>query len=225
MNTSKLIFGIFAAFAMLLGLSAAAEASYFNDIYSNNQGYGNYDGYSQPYNYGHNNHYLPNQNIFITDNFNKQEADYSNSGAINSLFKAGQSVSNNDFFAQGFFNNNYGNFNQNGAISLNDGYAFTKEPCVTRKTKANFDGKGSDFKIKDEVCDGISGNFFKNNAYQNSINNNFGYNQANIGANVVQNTFDQKLNQEDSYSNMFSNKYHSLGQSTSFGKGTQIIFY
>ncbi len=238
MLQTKTLLTLFTAFVMLFALGNFAEANYLNNFYgSNNQGNNNnqgsnqgYQGYGnsgyQPYgNYGYNSPQSSSSNIFVNDNFNKYSNSYDNSGFKKNAFTGSQSANNNDFFAQAFFNKNYGNFNQNGVINLNDGYSFTKDACVTKKINANFKGKSSDFVIKETVCDGIAGNFFKDNQYKNNINNNFGYNQANVGANVVQNNFNQNLNQNNVNQNTYSNKGYALGQSTSFGKGTQLIFY
>jgi len=207
MNMNKLG-KIFLVFLVLFTLSSVANASYLNNYYG---GYGSY--YQPSY-----------SNVFINDNFNKNSNQFSNLNFGQSSLSNSYSTNTNDFFGEGFFNNNYGDFNQNGIVALSDGYSGIKSPCVTKETKFNFPGNQGDGTITEEICDGIELTFFKNNNYQNAINNNFGHNQGNVGANVYQNTFNNDFNQNNFGLNIAKSSGYSFGQSTSFGKGTVLIF-
>ncbi len=211
---SKKIFGLGMAMIFLLSMSLAAEASYFTSgLYSGGRtnDYSNFWGFDD---------YYTQENSYGGYDFGSSNnyADWNRQG----------SGSTSDLFGEGFFNRNYGNFNQDGLVDLQDSYDL-KKGCATVTEHGNFDGKGADYTITKTYCDGITGNFKKSNRYYNDVDNDYGYDQYNGGLNLYDSDYDQSFSESGANDN--SNEYfnagygYNYGESTSFGKGTRIIFY
>ncbi|GEM_PF-3664220 len=194
---SKIILLIALAFALV----PIAEASYLNDYYGPSYGTNYFNGFNSN----------TKQN---TNSFGHNTNQFSNFNNYNS----------NSFFGEGFSNNNFGTFLQQGNINNNDGHNFNKDPCATKTTHGNFDGKGQDFTITEKVCDGISGNFYKDNSYQNAVNNKVGYNQKSVGVNGFVDSVSKSNKASGTNSNMFDNSFVSSYKQTTFGKGTKLYF-
>lgn len=198
MTKKTILMAVMAVFVLMI--STSVSASYYNNYHGNN---------------------YPNSassNFFIQDSANKFTNEGFNFGL--SSFNNVQNSNSNDFLTQGFFNNNYADFNQNGIISLGQSGSFNKKPCATRVITAV--GGFKDYKVKEKVCDGVSGTFNYNNVYQNAIDNNQGYNQANFGLSGAKGSESNSLSQSNNQASF--NKYFSFGQQTSFGKGTYLVF-
>lgn len=135
---------------------------------------------------------------------------------------------NQDFRSLGFIDSYLQNLNQDSNLNLNDGYSFTKGPCSTKVTKVNFHGRDNDFKITQEICDNIEGNFFKNNQYSNSVNNDLGINKNYFGANLLNNRYqnegsvNQNILNQNAFSESLNQNQNSL--SVSFGKGDVVVY-
>ena len=201
MNNSKAFTLLIFTAVLVLSFSVFAEASYFTDFY----------GPRETYYRGQDSHNVNSNSFSNFGNSNRALAD-SYSG---SSFNAG---------VNGYSNNNYGQFNQNGYTSISDGYNFHKKPCSTRIVRANFVGRYGDYGIVEKVCDGISGDFYKSNEYVNNVNNRVGYNQQDYGANVQQNNQRNNYDLRENSNTGYRNSGYTYGQETSFGVGTRIIF-
>ncbi|MDP3917316.1 MAG: hypothetical protein Q8Q42_03445 [Nanoarchaeota archaeon] len=198
--TKKIMFIIAVLFALM---GSPVSASYYGDYY------GSYPSYSSNFN--------------IYDSASKSTNEGFDFNLDRSNFNNVQNSDNSNFFADGFFNNNYAEFNQAGLINLDQTGSFKKKPCVSRVITAV--GGFKDYKIKEKICDGVKGTFSYGNAYQNAIDNNQGYNQINLGLNVQRGSQTNSLSQSNNNIRSSFNKYYQFGQQTSLGKGTQIIFY
>lgn len=201
MKNSKLFtFAILTAL-FVLTFSAVAEASYFTDFYGPRETY--YRG---------------------EDSHDRYSNSFSNYGYSNRALTDSRSGSSFDSVAKGYANSNYGSFNQNGYVAMSDGYSFTKRPCTTRTVNANFVGRYGDYRIVERVCDGISGDFYKDNDYRNNVNNRVGYSQNDYGSNVYQNNQRNNYDLRENSNTGYRNSGYTYGQETSFGVGTRIIF-
>ncbi len=136
------------------------------------------------------------------------------------------SNSNQQVGAQGYFNNLFSNTETNRDLSLNDGYSIAKKPVSTREIKVWRTGHG--YKIRETINDGISGTFFKNNAYNDNAKNDYGANQNNFGAQAYNtNSFNEgsyKRNAIDLTANYNAQASTFKTLKASIGKGDLIIF-
>jgi hypothetical protein len=213
MITLKKVFGLGMAFVFLLSMGAIAEASYFTSGMYNNRD----NDYSHFWGF---------------DNYNKQENDNWNYGYgssdnyANSGFS--RSGSTQDVFGEGFLNSNYGSFNQKGIMDYNDNVNLNKG-CQSLTENFNGNGKAGDYVKTTTFCDGYTGTISKSNRYYNNVDNDFGYNQNNAGLNYYNNDFNEdsygQVTNKDSRGNVYGNSNYAFGESTSFGKGSRIIFY
>ena len=214
---------VFALF-LLLSVSASVDASYFNVPYDSGSyyGYGSYNPYTYDSSsfYGFDNH--------REDNSFYGGWDYNSNEDIFSEFQ-NQGYNSNNYFGQGYGNYQYGDFSQLGNVQVSDGVSGTKGPCQTRTLHGNYDGKENDFMITERVCDNVKFDFFKDNSYNNQVNNNLGYDYFNGGVNLNYGNsygdsgFDRNYN---SKSSSFDAGFGShVSESTSFGKGSKVIFY
>lgn len=129
----------------------------------------------------------------------------------------------NSFASNGYAQNSLQNVFQN--VDANDGYSFTKGPCVTEKVQGNFKGKDNDFTLTKEVCDNIEGNFFKDNSY--TAGNNGQFSNAVYDVNGYQNSLSKQNSASNSYNtqqayDVSQNDQHQ-DLTVSFGKGTKIV--
>ena len=181
-------------------------------------------GYYRPFNY--------NANTFTNFDATRSNFDLSrNNLAFNRNALTSQnrfSNLNQDFRSLAFLDSVFQNLNQDSSLNLNDGYSFTKGPCSTKVSKVNFHGRDNDFKITQEVCDNIQGNFFKNNQVSNSVSNNLGVNRNYFGANLLNNrNFNEGFVNQDVLNQNRFNEDLSQNQNTlqvSFGKGDIVVF-
>ncbi|MEK6860756.1 MAG: hypothetical protein AABY07_02180 [Nanoarchaeota archaeon] len=181
-------------------------------------------GYSRPFSYSN----TANGNLdFNRNSFDLNRNTFNlNRNALTSNNRF--SNLNQDFRSLGFLDSILQNLNQDSSLNLNDGYSFTKGPCTTKVAKVNFHGRDNDFKITQEVCDNIQGNFFKNNQFSNSASNNLGVNRNYFGASLLNNRFSNEgfVNQNILNQNRFTEDL-SQSQNTlqvSFGKGDIVVF-
>jgi hypothetical protein len=191
-------------------------------------GYGSYPntGYGYGY-YSYPHPYYESSDFYKYFNGNQNSNSYSalNQGAFSS---SGSQIDELEelglsFGSSGYGQNSLQNVFQN--MNTNDGYSFTKGPCVTEKIKGNFKGKDNDFTLTKEVCDNIEGNFYKDNSY--SLGNSGQYFNGAYGVNGYQN----QLNKQKSNSNIYNNQQsYDVSQdmqhqdlTVSFGKGTKIV--
>lgn len=201
MNNSKVFTLAILTALLVLTFSTVAEASYFTDVYG------------------------PRETYFSgSDSRSRNSDSFSNFGNFDRSLTDSQSGNSFSNGVNGFSNSNYGQFNQNGFVAMSDGYSFTKKPCSTRTVNANFVGKYGDYGIKERVCDGISGDFYKDNQYVNNVDNRVGYNQNDFSSNAYQNNQRNNYDLRENSNTGYSNSGYTYGQSTSFGVGTRIIF-
>ncbi len=202
MFKNKTLYLILAVIIAAIAVSNDAEASYLGRYYGSGESmFNSRDSHNE-----------------FSNSFNNY--DFSNRDSRSQF-----SNNNYEYGLNGHTNSNYGSFNQNGYVSMSDGYSFTKKPCSTRTVTGNGHGRYHDYTVKEKICDGISGTFYKDNGYVNNVNNQQGYNQNDYSTNVLQNSqnSESSLSEQNIVSNW--NNGYSYGESTTFGVGTRILFY
>ena len=185
--------------------------------------YGTYGYNSLPQPYG----YRESTDFYGNYNYNNNLNSYTDS----SFFKQNGNQFTNlqelylNSGSAGYSNNYLQNFLQNENTNLNDGYSFTKGPCVSERIEGNFHGKSNDFTITKKVCDNIEGNFFKDNSYTNSLSNGASLNNNQFGVNAYQNQYNNQNTLNNAYTQQQSSSLSQQQQalSVSFGKGTRIV--
>ena len=215
MKIISILIGLVLAFASLASVEAYG-------IYGN-QGNSYYGGY--PFGYQESTDFYKNFNLNSNFNaFSGQDSGlFENSGRqFSDLFDSRLSSGTN-----GYSNSYAQNFLNDANTNLNDGYSFTKGPCVVEVVKGDFRGKDNDFTLSKKVCDNIEGTFYKDNNYVNSLSNAASVDNNDFGANAYQNqytnqnTLNNNYNNQQSYSNSQDSQHQDL--SVSFGKGTRIV--
>jgi len=213
------ILGLLLTVFVVLGIGSVDAYDY---PYSNQ--YSGYGGYYQPMDYS---------NFWGYDNYNKNYGSnlglgYGYNANYFDEFSDYGSNSNSNL-GQIYGNYQTGNFLQSADVGMNDGYNFKKGPYVKKVIHYDADGKENDFTLTETVWDNIEGDFYKNNVYNNNVDNNLGFGYGNAAYNTYQgNQFDKGGFNKNSFSQTANldagyNQYDS--QSTSFGKGSKVIFY
>lgn len=212
MKLAPFLFGLVLAFA---SLASAVEA------------YGIYgaSSFPTPYGYRESTDFYTNFNAVKSQYDFNADADYFNEVSgdeFADLFQSSQGSG-----TVGYANTFLQDFLQDNDVSLNNGYSFTKGPCVTEKIRGNFRGKDNDFKITREVCDNIEGTFFKDNSLNNRYVNSGQVGLNEFGNQAYQNQFNNQNTASRSYTNQQSASasediFQKMLQ-VSFGKGTRIV--
>ncbi len=223
MNTIKKLFMIVALFLAFIAFAMTAEASYFNDFYDCG---GSGWGYNSPYNeFTQANSYKDDhRGSFFDGGYSDRSSDRSYNSFQNDRFR-GTSLS-----GEGYFDSRQGNTFQNGNVGLNDGYNYVdSSPEVVEIIHYNGHGKDNDWTLTRKIKDGITGNSYRDNSYNNAVRSNDGYNTGSLGfgydnSNTQRNSgFDESLTSA-------SRNTKAYGKQTSYvntriGRGTQVFFY
>ena len=113
-------------------------------------------------------------------------------------------------------------------VLFNDGFNFNKEPCSTRFVKVDYNGKNNDVKISEQSCDGISGNFFKNNRVADVTRRESMVDTRNVDANAVLRNVIRNLDsreERDSASRTAdTERFDRIAVDSSFGRGVRVVF-
>jgi hypothetical protein len=212
--TIKLLSVLVGILIALLSLSVSVEAY---GLYS----YGGYSNY--PYRESTDFYGQFERDRYVNNFLGSSSLFSQNSGSQFSNYNQNTFGLNTD----GFLNQNTQNLFEQSNINLQDGFQFSKGPCVTEKVHGNFRGKDNDFTLTREVCDNIEGTFFKDNNIGSQFSNTANVNNVNFGAQLNQNQLTNQNTNSQSFSNEQTNTQtqnilqHDL--SVSFGKGTRIV--